>query len=246
LVTGGAGGIGSAISRSLAASGHRVALTYHRGRNRAQALVDELTGAGADVVALPLDLEDPDSVSGLLDRVRDVLGPVTILVNNAVAWPEFAGGDGGTGPLEAGWRGALRGTVEGTLALTEAALPDMVTAEWGRVVLVSSAVVRVGMAGRVVYSASKSALHGAARSLAWQVGSQGITVNVLVPGLIATERIRNAEGPFGEAVRAMVANQIPLRRLVTPGEVAAAVDFLASEGAGGITGQEIVVDGGQT
>ncbi|GDY31745.1 SDR family NAD(P)-dependent oxidoreductase [Gandjariella thermophila] len=245
-MTGGAGGIGSAITRAVAASGHRVALTYYRGEDRARALVEELRVSGAEVTALPLDLEDPDSVAGLLDRVHDRLGPVSVAVHNAVAWPEnLIGGPEAGALLESGWRTALRGTVEGTLALTEAAVADMAAAGWGRVVLVSSAVVRLGMAGRVAYSASKSALHGAARSLAWQVGPQGVTVNVVVPGIIATERVLAATGGFGEAVRDVIAHT-PLRRLATPEEVAATVGFLASDGAAGITGQEIVVDGGQT
>jgi 3-oxoacyl-[acyl-carrier protein] reductase len=247
VVTGGAGGIGSALTRRLAASGHRMVVTFRHHKDQAQALAEELAAAGGEAVALPFDLTDPESPGDLVAQVHDAFGPIEILVNNAVVWPErmVGGSEDADALLEAGWRDSLRGTVEGTLALTEAALPDMTAANWGRVVLMSSGVVRIGMANRVAYGASKAALHGAARSLAWQVGPRSVTVNVVVPGVIATERIRNATGPFGDVVADLIAHT-PLGRLATPEEVGATVDFLTSAAASGLTGQQIAVDGGQT
>ncbi|MET1074212.1 MAG: SDR family NAD(P)-dependent oxidoreductase [Umezawaea sp.] len=221
IVTGGGSRIGAAITSALVKEGYDVVATYRSDRGRAEAL---------GVRAEPFDLADPGSAAALIDAV----GPVDVLVHNAFAWSDPADD----------WRTALRANTEGLLDLVGAVLPGMTAAGWGRVVLLSSAVVRAGIPGLGAYAASKGSVHAAARSLAWDGGPAGVTVNVVVPGLIASERTGAATGEFADHV-ADVASRTPLGRLATADEVAAAVLFFCSEQASGITGQELYVDGGK-
>ncbi|GAA2821705.1 SDR family NAD(P)-dependent oxidoreductase [Crossiella cryophila] len=244
LVTGGAGLLGTAISRALAKAGHPVVLTYQRAADRANALAAELEAAGTPALAAPFELADPDASATLLDTIEAAgFSPVGILVNNALPQPDTRRPDlaAFTDATDASWRNLVRHNVEGTLSLIRAVLPGMLAAGYGRVVSISSTLVHSGLPGGVPYSAAKAAMHGASRSLAWEVGRAGVTVNVVTPGLIASKK---AEEEIGEAI-AGVTGATPIGRLVTVDEVAAAVGFLASPGAAGITGSEIVVDGGK-
>ncbi|HWO67413.1 MAG TPA: SDR family oxidoreductase [Umezawaea sp.] len=221
IVTGGASRIGGAITSALLKEGYEVFATYRSHRERVEAL---------GVRAEPFDLADPESAAALLERT----GSVDVLVHNAFAWSDPA----------VDWRPAVRANVEGMLDLVGACLPGMTGAGWGRVVLLSSAVVHAGIPGLAGYAAAKGAVHAAARSLSWDGGPAGVTVNVVVPGLIASERTEAAAGDFADHV-ADVASRTPLGRLATADEVAAAVLFFCSEQASGVTGQELFVDGGK-
>ncbi|MGW0520751.1 SDR family NAD(P)-dependent oxidoreductase [Crossiella sp. NPDC003009] len=244
LVTGGAGLLGSAITRALSGAGHRVVITYQRDADRAEALAAELRTDGTPTLALPFDLADPTAARTLLHTIdQSGFGPVNILVNNAVPQTDARRLDFTTfaEAEDASWRNLVRHNVEGTLDLIRAVLPGMRAAGPGRIVSISSNLVHAGMPGAVAYTAAKAALHGASRSLAWEVGRDGITVNLVTSGLIASER---AERMLGDAIAGVTAGT-PIGRLVTAAEVAAAVGFLVSPGAAGITAAEIVVDGGK-
>ncbi|MGO1057322.1 SDR family NAD(P)-dependent oxidoreductase [Crossiella sp. CA198] len=244
LVTGGSGLLGSAISRVLAAAGHPVVLTYQRAAERAETLAAELRDAGTPALALPFELADPDGAGTLLGAIEAAgFGPVGVLVNNALPQPDTRRPDlaAFVEAADASWRNLVRHNVEGTLSLIRSVLPGMLASGHGRIVSISTTLVHCGLPGAVAYGAAKAALHGASRSLAWEVGRAGITVNLVTPGLIASKR---AELEIGEAIAGVTAGT-PIGRLVTAEEVAAAVGFLVSAGAAGITGSEIVVDGGK-
>ncbi len=246
VVTGGASAIGSAISTGLARAGWPVVLTYQSDATRATALADSINASadGSNSIAMPFDLAEPNSARRLVDSVSAVDLEVGALVHNAVAWPNRSA----TGsPMFAAqssdhWRQATHCNVDGTFELLNEVIPSVVSRPNGRVVLISSNIALDGMAGSVVYAGVKASLHGMARSLAWELGPAGATVNVVAPGLTETERI----GAIPKAAVDGVVNQTPIGRLVVAEEVAAAVEFLCSEAASGITGQLLNVSGGVT
>ena len=224
LVTGGNRGIGLAIARSLAADGDRVAVTYRSGEPP-----DGLLGVRCDVT-------DPESVDAAFTEVEENQGPVEVLVANAgitrdqlmmrMSEEDFA--DVVQTNLTGSWRVAKRAS-KGMLRLRR-----------GRVVFISSVVGLLGSAGQSNYAASKAGLVGLARSLARELGSRGITFNVVAPGFVETDM--TAE--LGEELQATYKSQIPLGRFCSADEVARVVRFVASDDAAYVTGAVLPVDGG--
>jgi 3-oxoacyl-(acyl-carrier-protein) reductase len=231
LVTGGSGGIGQAIAAALAAAGHRVAVGYAGNREAA-----EKAAAGLDGTAVRVDVTDPASVDAAFAEVEQALGPVGILVNNA--------GITADGLLlrmdDDQWRRVLATNLDGAFHATRRAAKGMVRARWGRIVNMGSVVGSTGAAGQVNYAATKAGLIGLTRSLARELGSRGITVNLVAPGPIATAMI----DAVGDERRAEMTAAVPLGRMGTPEEVGAVVAFLCSEGAAYVTGAVVPVDGG--
>ena len=231
LVTGGSGGIGQAIAASLASAGHRVAVGYAGNREAA-----EKAAAGLDGTAVRVDVTDPASVDAAFGEVEQALGPVGILVNNA--------GITADGLLlrmdDDQWRRVLATNLDGAFRATRRAAKGMVRARWGRIVNMGSVVGSTGAAGQVNYAATKAGLIGLTRSLARELGSRGITVNLVAPGPIATAMI----DAVGDERRAEMTAAVPLGRMGTPEEVGAVVAFLCSEGAAYVTGAVVPVDGG--
>jgi NAD(P)-dependent dehydrogenase (short-subunit alcohol dehydrogenase family) len=244
LVTGASSGIGRAIAEAYGAEGARVALTYRSAEAAAHATARSVEAASGESLVLPLELGRIGSCNQAIAAVRERWSGIDVLVANAVQWPERSpeDADGFEQMRVERWRTTLRTNLEGTFATVRAALPAMRGRDRGRIVLMSSGLAEEGMPGGGDYGAAKSGLHGLARSLAWELGSEGILVNVVDTGFTLTER--NLEH-FGDDVRERTARAVPSRRLSTPEEVARLVVFLGSAANGNITG-EIVREGSST
>jgi NAD(P)-dependent dehydrogenase (short-subunit alcohol dehydrogenase family) len=225
LVTGGSRGIGLACAKAFAADGHRVAVTS------SSTPVDE-----AGLLVVKCDVTDVDQVDAAVARVEDELGPVEVLVANA--------GVNRDGLLvrmsEDDFATVLATNLTATWRLAKRVLPGMLKARWGRIVAVSSVGAYVGAPGQSNYAASKAGQIGLVRSIAREYGSRGITANVITPGPIDTDMLAT----MPEAARAALPAQVPVGRVGTPEEVAAAVTFLASDAAAFVTGAVLPVDGG--
>jgi 3-oxoacyl-[acyl-carrier protein] reductase len=224
LVTGGSKGIGHGIAERLARRGHRVAATYRSG------------GVPDGVLGVRCDVTDGAEVDAAFTEVEAALGAVEVLVANAGITRDTLL----MRMSDEDWDAVLATNLTGAFRVARRAARPMIRARFGRMVFISSVVGQLGSAGQVNYAASKAGLVGMARSLARELGSRGVTANVLAPGFIETDM--TAE--LGEDTVARYTAQIPLGRLGGVDDVAGAVEFLASDAAGYITGALIPVDGG--
>lgn len=232
LVTGATRGIGQAVARCLAARGARVAVTG-RSLAAAEAAAAALPG---EAVGIELEASDPHSVQAAVGRVVEAWGRVDVLVNNAgITRDNLAL----RMKLE-DWRAVLDANLTGAFLCTKECLRHMVKARRGAVVNVSSVVGSLGNPGQANYCASKSGLEGMTRSLAREYANRGIRCNAVAPGFIETDMTE----ALGEKAREALLAQVPLARLGSPGDVAEAVAFLASDRAAYITGHVLHVNGG--
>lgn len=222
-MTGGSRGIGLATAEAFAALGDRVAVT-HRG--------SPVPG----FFSVPCDVSSDEDVEAAFAKVESELGPVEVVVSNA-------GMNADRLLLQMdpeSWDQVIDVNLTGAYRVVRRAVPKMIRARRGRVILISSVVAGIGSAGQANYAASKAGMIGFARSLARELGSRGVTVNVVAPGFTDTDMT----AALPEARRAEILAAVPLRRMATPSEVASAVTWLASDGAAYVTGAVIPVDGG--
>ncbi|HMB53575.1 MAG TPA: 3-oxoacyl-[acyl-carrier-protein] reductase [Thermoanaerobaculia bacterium] len=235
LVTGASQGIGEGVARLLAAQGARVVLAA-RSVDKLERLAGEIGEAGGQAHAMALDVSAPESFEEALGTLPEGFSEIDVLVNNAGITRDSLLA---RMSLE-DWRAVIDVNLTGAFALTKAVLRGMMRRRWGRIIAVSSVVGLMGNVGQANYAASKAGLVGFAKSLARELGSRSITVNVVAPGYIATAM---TEG-LGEKARDELTGAIALRRLGTVDDVAAAVLYLASEEAGYVTGGVLNVSGG--
>jgi 3-oxoacyl-[acyl-carrier protein] reductase len=233
LVTGGGGGIGSAICRRLGRAGLFVYVQARSARDSTQALVRELNESAAGAALLNFDLTDALACRGSLERVLEA-GPVQVLVNNAgihddAAFPAMQ---------PAQWQHVLDVSLQGFFHVTQTLLLPMIRTRWGRIISLSSVSALKGNRGQVNYAAAKGAIDAATRSLALELATRGITVNTVAPGLIETPMTADL---FDAAA---IARLVPMQRAGRAEEVAELVAFLAGDAAGYITGQVISINGG--
>jgi 3-oxoacyl-[acyl-carrier protein] reductase len=233
LVTGGSGDIGAAICTALAAQGCFVYVHAHAQLDRAGGVVAAIEAAGGSAEAVAFDVTDAAATTAALETLG-AAGTIDVLVHNAGIHDDAPL----AGMSDAQWHRVIDVSLHGFFHVTRPLLLPMGRARFGRIVAVSSVAAVLGNRGQVNYAAAKSALHGAARSLAREMASRGITVNVVAPGVIAG---RMTDATFAaEQIRQMV----PAGRTGTAHEVAALIAFLCSDSAGYINGQVIGINGG--
>lgn len=239
MVTGGASGMGEATCHELGRRGHRVAVLDLDGE-AAQRVSEDLRAEGVAALGVAADVSDRAAVDEAFAKVRNELGPVHILVTSAglVDFSPF---------LEItpqSWQRLVDVNLTGTFHCAQVAVPDMLEAGWGRIVMISSSSAQRGSPGMAHYAASKGALLSLTRSLAREYGAAGITVNNIPPSGIETPMQRQSQATGHLPSNEQMAASIPIGRLGSGDDIAAAVGFLCSEEAGFITGQTLGVNGG--
>jgi 2-hydroxycyclohexanecarboxyl-CoA dehydrogenase len=240
VVTGGASGIGEAVCRSLAGVGHHVAVLDVQS-DAAQRVAADLRADGTRALGVTADVTDRAAVDSAFERVRAELGSTEILVTSA-GLCHFAEFDAVS---DSDWQRVLAVNLTGTFYCCQAALPDMVAAQWGRIITISSSSAQRGSVKAPHYAAAKGGVMALTRSLALAYAPHGITVNTIPPSGIETPMQHAGQSAGHLPPNDVMSQAIPLGHLGTSHDVAAAAAFLASDGAGYITGQVLGVNGGQ-
>lgn len=240
IVTGGGAGIGEATCLRLARDGHAVGVLGRR-RENADAVARAIVEAGGTAFPVLADVADRAQVDAALAQVRAALGPITILVNNA-GIEEFM-------PVaeidDASWDRVMAANLKGLFQVTQAALPDMMAAGWGRIVNLTALGSQIGAANMVHYTASKGGVTAMTRSLAVELGPHGITVNEISPGFILTPMAQRAiDGNLFPVPYEDIVATYPIPRVGHPEDAAAAIAYFVSEDAAYVTGQTLGVNGG--
>lgn len=239
IITGAGQGIGRAYARAFSKAGASVVAADLDGAN-ARAVASEIEDAGGACVGVQVDVGDRNSVEDMAAAARDAVGPVDILLNNAAIFTPLGRCGFEDIPLDE-WDRVMRVNVTGSMLCAAAVLTDMRQKKWGRVINISSSTVPMGLPFFMHYVTSKSAVIGMTRVMARELGTDGITVNAIMPGLIETE----VENPGRtDAIRQKVIDVQCIKALGKPDDLTALAVFLASPDSGYITGQTIAADGG--
>ena len=236
LVTGGTGGIGTAIVKRLAAMGHKVATNY-RDEAKAKAWADKLKSEGVDVLLVKGDVSDTASSEAMIKEIESKLGPIDILINNAgitrdTTFHKMSATQ---------WQEVINTNLNSVFNVTRPVIDGMRNRKWGRIIQISSINGQKGQYGQANYAAAKAGMHGFTISLAQENAKFGITVNTVSPGYGATEMVMAVP----EDVRNKIAAQIPVGRLGEPEEIAYAIEFFVKDEAKWITGANLAINGGQ-
>jgi acetoacetyl-CoA reductase len=236
FVSGGMGGIGTAICRRLGRNGHTVVAGCLPGYEKKAEWLDAMRRDGHRVHAAEGDVADFDSCAEMFRQVRSAVGPVDILVNNAGITRDAVF----KRMTEQDWMAVINTNLNSVFNVTRQVIDGMVERGWGRIVNISSVNAIKGQFGQTNYSAAKAGMAGFAKALAQEVVKKGVTVNTVSPGYVETDMVM----AIRPEIRDQIIASIPMGRLAKPGEIAAVVAFLASEEAGYITGANISVNGG--
>lgn len=239
LVTGGMGGIGTAICQHLIDQGAHVIASYNRGGDHeaARAWREEQLKAGYDIAIRYVDVADFHSCATMVREIEDEFSGIDILVNNA----------GITRDVQLykmdqeQWQAVLRTNLDSIFNVTRHVINGMIVRSYGRIINISSINGQKGQFGQTNYSAAKAGIHGFTKALAQEVARKGVTVNTISPGYIATAMVMSV----ADEIREKIIAQIPVGRLGEPDEVAHAVGFLAAKSSGFITGSNLTINGGQ-
>jgi acetoacetyl-CoA reductase len=236
FVSGGMGGIGSAICRRFAQSGHTVVAGCLPGYERKQEWLDGMRSQGFKVHAAEGDVAEFDSCAEMFYNVRSIVGPIDILVNNAGITRDAVF----KRMTEQDWMAVINTNLNSVFNVTRQVIDGMSERNWGRIINISSVNALKGQFGQTNYSAAKAGMAGFAKALAQEVVKKGVTVNTVSPGYVETDMVK----AIRQEIRDQIIASIPMGRLARPEEIGAVVGFLASEEAGYITGANISVNGG--
>jgi len=232
LVSGGSGAIGAAICRRLARDGMHVIVHANASVQKVETIKNEIQSLGGSAEVACFDITDASATANAVEQLLSS-GEIQVLVNNAGIHDDAPM----AGMSQAQWRRVIDVSLNGFFNLTQPLLLPMITTRWGRIVSISSIAGLMGNRGQANYAAAKAGLHGASRSLAIEVASRGITVNVVAPGIIESPMTEKSFDP------GRIKTLVPMQRVGSPDEVAALVAFLASEEAAYISGQVISING---
>lgn len=236
IVTGGTRGIGREIAKTLAENGANVAINYRKYNEEVEALVEELKSLGVKVLAIKCDVSNDDEVNNLIKEVKENFGSIDILINNAGITKD--------GLLlrmsEEDFSDVIDVNLKGTFKMTKAVSSIMIRQRFGKIINISSVVGVAGNAGQCNYAASKAGVIGFSKSIARELASRNINVNVIAPGYINTDMTNS----LPDKVKEEVLKTIPMKKIGEPKEIANLALFLSSDLSNYITGQVINVDGG--
>ncbi|MET0982871.1 MAG: acetoacetyl-CoA reductase [Telluria sp.] len=238
LVTGGMGGLGTALCRRLHDAGFTVTLTYSPGNTAPEAWLAAQRDEGYRFTAYRLDVTDDAACGAMMERLLADHGRIDVLVNNAGITR-----DRSLRKMELDdWHAVLRTNLDSVFHMSRRVIEPMTTQRWGRIINISSVNANAGAFGQANYAAAKAGMHGFTKALALETARHGITVNTVSPGYLRTKMV---EAVPAEVMKTKILPQIPVGRLGEPDEVAALVAYLASDLAGFVTGADIAINGGQ-
>ena len=238
LITGGMGGLGQTISMKMHEAEDTVIVTYSPGNRHADGWLQEMETLGYKFHAYEVDVSDFESCQRAVERIRNDIGPIDVLVNNAGITRDMTFRK----MTKADWDAVMHTNLDSVFNMTKQVCDGMVERGWGRIINVSSVNAQKGAFGQTNYSAAKAGMHGFTKALALEVAKKGVTVNTISPGYIGTKMVTSIAP---EILDSKILPQIPMNRLGKPQEIAGLIIYLCSDEAAFVTGANIAINGGQ-